>query len=438
MGSCQLKLYNDSSHPSKYHLNWMKNIPDSTDLSAMTIPGTHDTASLYGICCARTQTWNFSEQLKAGLRYFDLRLRMYNDTLKAFHGFVDQKFTFDKFLIDANDFLENNPSETIIFQVICEYKIKNCKKNIHQLYEEYTKNYINKIVDYKYKKISLGEIRGKILMIKIFHGSTRKISNFKIQNKWTCNFRTHINNKKREIKKHFQRSLYGNDGHTIYLNFLSASSDYAMMTPYTAATFCNKIPLKYKGKLGIVLIDYPGEDLIDHLISQNFIEKKEKDLIKNGHIIYIIHNDIGKYLHIIKNKENNNEYFCRKEPMIWTITHKNNKIDRNTFKVGDNILLSNGEIICEFLIGKTYLEEDKNKEIREGTLFALQIMKDNIWKYMSSDYSKKTKDKKYLFEYLDNIKDEFSCYFTIENTNYKNMNNNDPTYLTERNNIKDV
>ena len=41
------------------------------------------------------------------------------------------------------------------------------------------------------------------------------------------------------------------------------------MTPYTAAKKCNKLAMKYNGRLGIVLADYPGEDLIKHLISQN-------------------------------------------------------------------------------------------------------------------------------------------------------------------------
>ena len=46
-----------------------------------------------------------------------------------------------------------------------------------------------------------------------------------------------------------------------------------MMTPYTAAKQCNQIPMRYTGRLGVVLADYPGEDLIDHLIKQNFVEK---------------------------------------------------------------------------------------------------------------------------------------------------------------------
>ena len=324
MGSSQIKFYNDSSSPTKFHLNWMKDIPDSTRLSELTIPGTHDTAALYGICCARTQIWPIQEQMNSGLRYFDLRLRLYNDTLRAFHAFIDQKKTFDVFLKAASEFLENNPTEAIIFEIICEYEIKNSKKDIHELYDEYTKDYKDKIVVYNGNNLTFGQIRGKILMIQVFHGSTRSINNFIIQNKWTCNIRAYINDKKRVIKSHFRRCLNVNDGHTIFLNYLSCSSDYLLMTPFTAATFCNKIPFRYTGRLGIVLMDYPGEDTIEHLINQNFAEKVEKKVIKSGNIVTVSHNDIDKYLHI-SNEKGVNEVFCRKEPKPLTIINKGGK-----------------------------------------------------------------------------------------------------------------
>ena len=48
---------------------------------------------------------------------------------------------------------------------------------------------------------------------------------------------------------------------------------------------------------------------------------------------------------------------------------------------------------------------------------------------MNTDYSKKVKCKKYLFEYLNNTNNEFSCYFTIEITNYQNID--DPKLVSE-------
>ena len=108
MGNNEQKIYSESSHPSIYNLSWMKNIPDNKKLSEITIPGTHDSCSLYGICCARTQTWTLSEQMKAGIRFFDIRLRLYNNTLRAFHAFVDQKDTFDNIIICIKFFISKS------------------------------------------------------------------------------------------------------------------------------------------------------------------------------------------------------------------------------------------------------------------------------------------------------------------------------------------
>ena len=157
----QLRVFNDSNTPLIHKLDWMKDIPDNTKFSQLTIPGTHDSCSLFGICCARTQAWTLVEQMRAGIRYFDIRLRRIDNTLRAYHGFVDQKETFDRILSYAMNFLENNPSESIILEIISEYDPKNCTKSFAQLYDEYIKSYKekNQVVEYQNEDITLGQIR---------------------------------------------------------------------------------------------------------------------------------------------------------------------------------------------------------------------------------------------------------------------------------------
>ena len=397
MGCNQVKVYNDSSSPSIHKLDWMKNIPDETKLSKMTIPGTHDSCSLFGICCARTQTWSLVEQMRAGLRYFDIRLRRINDTLRAYHGFVDQKETFDHILVYAFDFLEKNPSETIIMEIISEYDPENSKKSFKDLYEEYTQSYQDKIVSYQNKDITLGEIRGKLFVIKVFEGSTSNIPNFLIQNSWSVNFRWYMNKKKRKIKENFHRALSMNDNR-IFLNYLSASSDYAMMTPYTAAKQCNEIAMRYHGRLGVVLADYPGEDLINHLIQQNFREPDQKGEIKSGDKIYMIHNDTHKYLCLDKDGHEGNNIYCVKVPTPLTIRHKDPNIGREGFKVGDDIILTNDKgYELEFKIGNTFA---KNEDILDDkSIFVLQYLKDNEMQFIECLYENKVKQRRYLFNF---------------------------------------
>ena len=410
MGSNQLQFYNDSNTPSRHHLDWMKDIPDNTKLSQMTIPGSHNSCSLFGICCARTQTWTLVEQMRAGLRFFDIRLRRIDNTLRAYHGFVDQKETFNSILVYAFDFLDKNPSETIIMEIISEYEPKNSTKSFIDLYEEDTKIYTDKIISYNNKDITLGEIRGKILVIKVFEGNTSRIPNFLIQNSWSVNFRCYLNKKKRKIKENLNRAITINDTQ-IFLNYLSASSDYAMMTPYTAAKQCNEIPMKYHGRLGIVVADYPGEDLIEHLINQNFLAKEENDQIKNGDKIYMIHNDTHKYLYLDKNAKERNHIYCVKNPNMLVIRHKDEDINRDTFKVGDDIILTNEEgFELEFKIGQTF---DKNEDIIDNkSIFMIQYLKDNEMKFIECLYENKI-NQKYLFNFSTKF-GAYSFYFFIK------------------------
>ena len=422
MGCNNEKIYNDSSYPETHNLSWMKNIPDHTRISEMTIPGTHNSCALYGICCARTQTWTLLEQMKAGIRFFDIRLRLYNNTLRAFHGFVDQIDTFDVILLYAIQFLNQNPSETIIMQIITEYTPKNCTKKMPELYEEYTLNYKNNIYEYDFNNedITLGDIRGKIFIIKIFNRSTRRVPNFFIQNEWTINCRLCINKKKRRIKENFHRAIVSKNNKNIFLNYLSASSDYGMMTPYTAAKKCNKIAMKFHGRLGIVLADYPGENLIKHLIDQNFINPEEKEVIKNGDLVYFIHNDTYKYLYLDKNPEDNNNIYCVKEPEPLIIRHKDTQIGRDTFKVNDFIVLIGRDgYQYEFQIGKTF---SGNEEIiDEKSIIMIQVLKNGKMKYLENCYENKNKKKHYLFNF-SNSPGSYESYFFIQKAKPLNVN----------------
>jgi hypothetical protein len=411
MGCNQIKIYNDSSAPLIHNMNWMKDIPDDTKLSEMTIPGTHDSMSLFGICCARTQTWTLVEQMKAGLRYFDIRLRRINNTLRAYHGFVDQKETFDSILVYAFDFLEKNPSETIMFEIISEYDAKNCEKSFVELYEEYTQSYKDKIKSYENRDITMGEIRGKLFVVKVFEGSTSRIPNFFIQNAWSVNFRCYMNNKKRKIKENFHRAISIRNNQ-IFLNYLSASSDYAMMTPYTAAKQCNRVAMRYHGRLGIVLADYPGEDLIKHLIQQNFNRQNIKEEIKSGDKIYVIHNDTHKYLFLDKNGDENNKIYCVKQPEPLTIRHKNTDINRENFKVGDEIILTGKDgFELEFKIGRTF--SGNEEVIDDQSIFMIQFNRNGELQFIECKYENKAKKRHYLFNFTKED-GSYSYYFSME------------------------
>lgn len=92
----------------------MRWLPDSTPISVLSVPGTHDTMSFYGGPIAETQTLPLPEQLKAGIRTIDIRARHIDDRLAIHHGSVFQNAMFGDVLIACNAFLQQNPTETIL------------------------------------------------------------------------------------------------------------------------------------------------------------------------------------------------------------------------------------------------------------------------------------------------------------------------------------
>ncbi len=99
--------------------DWMKNVEDGTSLTSMSIPGSHDSGSFHSIgdVSGKCQDLSISEQLKAGIRFFDIRLQLRNDELKVIHGIVDQKLDFSSVLNDFESFLSSYPSEGLIVSV---------------------------------------------------------------------------------------------------------------------------------------------------------------------------------------------------------------------------------------------------------------------------------------------------------------------------------
>ncbi|HWN67877.1 MAG TPA: phosphatidylinositol-specific phospholipase C domain-containing protein, partial [Haliangium sp.] len=101
--------------------DWMSHLAGRTSLSQIDIPGTHDSGARIGGAFVATQDMSISEQLQAGVRYLDVRLRHFEDALVVHHGSFYQELNFDDVLIACTDFLAAHPSETILMQVKEEY-----------------------------------------------------------------------------------------------------------------------------------------------------------------------------------------------------------------------------------------------------------------------------------------------------------------------------
>src|SRR5262249_28574733 len=67
-----VRSYSTDEYPETLHNDWMKWVPDDTNLTEMSLPGTHDTMSLYGGGIPETQSMKLRSQLNAGIRVIDI------------------------------------------------------------------------------------------------------------------------------------------------------------------------------------------------------------------------------------------------------------------------------------------------------------------------------------------------------------------------------
>lgn len=156
--------------------SWMASVPDSRLITDMNIPGTHDSAACF---CAfsfisRTQSLTVSQQLNAGVRYFDFRFRYTSGKFVASHsiatckkskGVFAEELKADDIVSECIAFLKENPQETILFQL--KETVSNTGTEFYaQFYDRYIKN--NPSFWYVKNEIpALGQVRGKIILFRV-------------------------------------------------------------------------------------------------------------------------------------------------------------------------------------------------------------------------------------------------------------------------------
>jgi hypothetical protein len=157
--------------------HWMKNIPDNTLLTEMSIPGTHDSISRNGgiTGMAKCQKWTIGKQLKYGVRYLDIRMKAQADKpyLKGWHGDdtlgVEQDDDFYDVLYEIKKFLNENSSETVILQLKQECSEFGHYDFAQRVFRHFVRNDVYRNLFYISDKMpKLKDCRGKIVLINRF------------------------------------------------------------------------------------------------------------------------------------------------------------------------------------------------------------------------------------------------------------------------------
>lgn len=303
---------------SAYLKSWMSGIPDHTPVSDISIPGTHDTMAYSGGVLikdiVRTQTMTLEQQLNSGIRFVDIRAAYKTTRFDLYHGSVSLGFKLETVLDTIAAFLKANPSETILMR----FKQENTSASDAQmkdLFEKYYTKYSNLFYNYHGGIPTLGEVRGKVLILSDVLSITRGINYRTLVTQDDYNLTTNwdLYSKWEKVKNHLDKTSKG--GNALYLNYLSGSggsfpyfvasgksgsgtnagqlttgllvsknstkypdfprkkaigSLYSinyMGTNQLTMDYINQNGLKH---VGIVAADFPGEGLINAVISANF------------------------------------------------------------------------------------------------------------------------------------------------------------------------
>ncbi len=147
----------------------MSRAPDSRELWELVIPGTHDSGAMLEplLGLAATQDLTIAEQLEAGVRFFDLRARIVEDSFWLYHGSIDQDQAFADVFATLYAYLDANPSETIIASLKEEATPSNATKAFDAIFADYVaQSPEHWLLGEAFP--SLGEARGKIVLVRRF------------------------------------------------------------------------------------------------------------------------------------------------------------------------------------------------------------------------------------------------------------------------------
>ena len=169
-----LTLYSSANLQS-----WMRKFKDETPLSALSIPGTHNSPTCHkALPSVRCQATSPPEQLDNGIRFFDIRVQPEapqdptKDGLILVHAVFPISLTGNKYLKDllkeVYSFLERNPTETLIMSLKREGTGNATDEQLSRiLRDHYAGDTTRWFTEPRIP--TLGEARGKIVLIRRFN-----------------------------------------------------------------------------------------------------------------------------------------------------------------------------------------------------------------------------------------------------------------------------
>lgn len=152
--------------------DWMSGIDDQRLVSALSIPGTHDSAAYtYSWPFVQTQHMDILQQLNAGIRYFDLRCGVRDDIVEMVHGRAFLGITLSMVLDTMYLWLLSHETEGLIVQIKQDRKAEQSTVHFAQAIWRCLATHPERWRTANTTPC-LGELRGRIQLLRRFNGPT--------------------------------------------------------------------------------------------------------------------------------------------------------------------------------------------------------------------------------------------------------------------------
>lgn len=164
----KLDLESDILEGEGTAVSWMERLPDNTPLTALYIPGAHDAASssiTSWTLWTRTQEKNIAELWNCGVRAFDLRSALVDGELGIYHDKYSAHVTFPQVMEALILALRKHPGECAIVIIRHEEEADGNAPGWKDAMDAYLNSISSSLFDHYNPSITLGELRGRILVL---------------------------------------------------------------------------------------------------------------------------------------------------------------------------------------------------------------------------------------------------------------------------------
>ncbi|KAH8827167.1 1-phosphatidylinositol phosphodiesterase [Flagelloscypha sp. PMI_526] len=295
--------------------DWMARIPDSRNLAELSIPGTHESLAITGGDLTQCQenhgnsAETLTSQLNAGIRFFDIRLRITDgNKFTIHHGPTYQNANFDDVLNKFQDFFNAHSTEAVLVRLKAEctgetFSCKDASGDFETILKSYFSArgslfWLDAVNSGNAAVPTMGQVRSRVVVAVVNGHFGDRLSDFGlaqfsgwhdgssdfVQDEYNVPNLGAIATKRDQVRRFLDKTSAG-DITKIYVNFGSGSSAFA----YPNAVAGGQEPFWTPGvdtflltylnqgadvhtpvvRTSAILMDFPGGALINKIISIN-------------------------------------------------------------------------------------------------------------------------------------------------------------------------